>query len=77
MLPRSAPSWPNGGKATNTLGLEARDDLLGVHAQLNDLERHAAADRLFLFGHPDAAHAAFADLLKEFVATDTVTGFFR
>ena len=45
------------------LGLEAGDDLLGVHAQLDDLERHPAADRFLLLGHIDHAAAAFADLL--------------
>jgi hypothetical protein len=42
------------------LGLEAGDDLLGVHAQLDDLERDAADDGFGLLGHVDHAHAAFA-----------------
>ena len=54
------------------LGLEAGDDLLGVHAQLDDLERHAAAHRLLLLGHVDHAAAAFADFLQQLVAADAV-----
>jgi hypothetical protein len=34
---------------------------LGVHAQLDDLERDAAAHRLGLFGDIDHAAAAFAE----------------
>ena len=52
------------------LGLEARDHLLGVHAQLDDLQGHLAADRLLLLGHVDVAEAAFADLLQELVGAD-------
>jgi hypothetical protein len=35
--------------------------ILGVHAQLDDLERDAAAHRFLLLGHIDHAAAAFAD----------------
>ena len=42
------------------LGLEAGDDLVGVHARLDDLERDLAADRLDLLGDEDQAEAAFA-----------------
>ena len=52
------------------LGLEPGDHLLGVHARLDDLERHAAADRLGLLGDIDDAHAPFADLLQQLVAAD-------
>ena len=52
------------------LGLEAGDDLLGVHAQLDDLERDPAAHRFLLLGHVDDAAAAFADLLQQLVAAD-------
>ncbi len=52
------------------LGFEAGDDLLGVHAQLDDLERHAAAHRFLLLGHVNHAAAAFADLLQQFVAAN-------
>ena len=50
--------------------LEARQDLPGVHALLDDLDRHAPLDRLGLLGHPDRPHAAFADLLQQLVGTD-------
>ena len=51
------------------LGFEAGDDLLGVHAQLDDLERDPAAHRFCLLGHTDHAAAAFADSLQETVRT--------
>jgi hypothetical protein len=58
------------------LGREAPHHLLRVHARLDDLERHAAADRLGLLGHPDGAHAALAELLQELVRADLdVRGF--
>ena len=60
-----------------SLGLEARDDLLGVHAELDDFERDAPANRLFLFCHINHAASAFSDLLKQFVATNSVARFFR
>ena len=50
------------------LGFEARDDLLRVHAQLDDLERDAPLHRLRLLRHPDRAQAALADLLQQLVA---------
>jgi len=49
----------------------------GVHAELDDLQCDAAANGLFLLGHVDHATAAFADLLKQLVAADTVAGFRR
>src|SRR5262245_40219561 len=49
---------------------EASDDALGVHAQFDDLERDAAADRLFLFRHIDHAAPALADLLKQLVTAN-------
>jgi len=58
------------------LSFEAGDDLPGVHAQLDDFERNAAANRFFLFRHIDDAAPAFADLLEEFVVADAVAGFF-
>ena len=39
------------------LGLEPGDDVARVHARLDDLEGHLAADRLLLLGHEDQAHA--------------------
>ena len=52
------------------LGFEAGDHLPGVHAQLDDLQRHAAANRLLLLGHEDDAEAPFADLLQQLVGAD-------
>ena len=51
-------------------GLEPGDDLLRVHARLDDLERDLAPDRAGLLGHVDDAHAAFADLLQQLVRAD-------
>ena len=51
-------------------GFEAGDDLSGVHAGFDDFQGDLAVDRLFLLGHVDDAHAAFADLLQEFVGAD-------
>ncbi len=60
------------------LGLEPRHHLLGVHAQLDDLEGHFAADRLLLFGDIDHAAAALPDLLQQLVATERLAhGFVR
>ena len=56
------------------LGLEAGDDLAGVHARLDDLEGDLAADRLLLLGHVDDAHAALADLLDQPVRADLGAG---
>ena len=50
------------------LGLEAGDHLAGVHARLDDLERDLALHGLSLLGHPDLAHAAFADPFQQLVA---------
>ena len=58
------------------LGLEPGDDRFGVHAQLNYLERHAAADRFLLLGHVHDPAASLADLLQDFVAPNSVTGLF-
>src|SRR5439155_233896 len=46
-----------------TLGFEAGNDLLGVHAQLDHLQRHPPPHRLLLLGHIDHAATPFADLL--------------
>ena len=53
-----------------SLRLEAGDDRLRVHAQLDDLQRNLAAHGLLLLSHINHAHAAFADLLHEFVTAD-------
>lgn len=49
------------------LRLEAGDDLPGVHTGLDGLQRDQALDRLGLPGHPNGAHAPFADLFQELV----------
>jgi hypothetical protein len=56
--------------------LEPGNDLPRVHAQLDDLERHTAADRLFLLGHVNDAATAFADFLEQLVTANSVAGFF-
>ena len=47
--------------------LEAGDDLPGIHARLDDLDRHPALDRFYLVGHEDRTEAAFADFLEQLV----------
>ena len=49
------------------LGVEPREDLARIHARLDELEGHAALDRLGLLGDPDGPHATFADLLQQLV----------
>ena len=49
--------------------LEPRQHGPGIHAGLDELQRHLALDRLGLLGDPDLAHPAFADLLLKHVAT--------
>ncbi len=53
-----------------SLGLEARDDLLGVHAQLDDLQCHAPPHRLRLFGYINHAAPAFANAFQKFVTPE-------
>jgi hypothetical protein len=53
-----------------TLGLEASDDLFGIHPKLDDLQGDPSANGMFLLSHKDDAEASFADLLEEFVAAD-------
>ena len=57
-------------------GLESGDDLPRVHAELDDFERHAAADWLFLLRHVNDSATTFADFLKQFVAPDAIASFF-
>ena len=59
------------------LGLEAGDDALRVHAQLDDLERDAAPDGFLLLGHVNHAAATLADHLKQFVTADAIARTFR
>jgi hypothetical protein len=58
------------------LGFESGDDLLRVHARLDELERHQALDWLGLLRYPDRAHAPFADRLQELVLPDHSAGDF-
>src|SRR5262249_58171326 len=46
-----------------TFRLESRDDLLGVHPQLDNLERYTSAHRLGLFGHLPPTTPTFTALL--------------
>jgi hypothetical protein len=50
------------------LGLETGDHLAAIHACLDHFQGDHALDRLTLLGHPDRAHAAFAELLQQLVA---------
>src|SRR5438034_8330027 len=56
------------------LGLEPSDDLPGIHAQLDDLERDTATDGFLLFRDIDHATTALAEILAELVAANTVAG---
>ena len=58
------------------LQLEAGDDLPGIHAKLDDLERDAAAYRVFLIGDIDHAATAFANFFAELVGADCLAGGF-
>ena len=48
------------------LRFEPGQDLARIHPRLDELQRDPALHRLGLFGHPDRAHAALADLLQQF-----------
>ena len=49
--------------------LEARQNGLRLPAlDADQLDRHAPLDRFRLVGHPDRAHASFADLLQQLVS---------
>ena len=52
------------------LGLEAGDDLPGVHARLDDLQATLRRTGCGLLGHEDHAEAALADLLQQLVRPD-------
>jgi hypothetical protein len=53
-----------------TFGLEAGDDLFGIHARLDDFESDLAANRFGLFCNIDDTHAPFADLFHQLVWSD-------
>ena len=55
------------------LRLEPGDHLLGVHAQLDDLQRHAPPNRLGLFGHIDHPAPAFAHPFQQLVVSERLT----
>ena len=57
-------------------GLEPRHHFARVHAGLDDLQGHFAADGFSLRGHVHDAHAAFADLLQQLVGADLGAGVF-
>ena len=52
------------------LGVEAGDDRLRVHAQLDHLESDAAPNRRILLSHPHDTTAALADFLDQRVGPD-------
>ena len=49
---------------------------MAVHADLDNLERHAAFDRRLLLSHINDAKAAFAQFLQQLVVADLVAGLF-
>ncbi len=54
------------------LGVEAREHLPAVHAELDDFEGYLAAYGADLFGEIDGAHAAFADEAHESVGAEAI-----
>ena len=58
------------------LGFEPRHHLARVHAGLDDLQGHFAADGLPLRRHVHDAHAPFANLLQQLVGADPGAGEF-
>ena len=54
------------------LGLEPGDHGLRVHAELDDLERHAPLHGCGLLGEVDRPHPALSDPLEDAVAADLV-----
>jgi hypothetical protein len=53
-----------------SLGFEARDELLRVEAELDQLQGDAPTHRLFLLGHEDDPARALANALEEFVGAE-------
>ncbi len=61
-----------------SLGLEPGHHLLGVHPQLDDLERHAPPHRLGLLRHIHHPAPALADSLQQLVTPERLAyGFVR
>ena len=52
------------------LSLEAGQDLPRIHARLKDLQRHLAADGLFLLGQVDNAESALPQDAEQLVGAD-------
>ena len=52
------------------LRLEAGDDVARVHARLDDLQGHLAANGVLLLGDEDQAHPSLADLLHQLIGAD-------
>ncbi len=52
------------------LGLEAGQDLLRVHARLEDFHRHPSANGFLLFGQVDDAETAFAQDTEQRIGAD-------
>jgi hypothetical protein len=48
-------------------GLEAGNDLPGIHSRLDNLERDPAVDRRLLFRHVHHTHSTFANLFEQLV----------
>src|SRR5664280_1478608 len=58
-----------------SFGFKPCDDAFGVHAELDDFERDAAANRLLLLGHINDPATTFANLLEQLVSANLVAGF--
>ena len=58
----------------STRRIEPGDDLPGVHARLEHLQRDLAPHRFGLLGHENYPKAALSDLLKKFVGADLRAG---
>jgi hypothetical protein len=55
-----------------SLGLEAREELPGLHAPLEELEGDPAPERFDLLGEPHLAETSLADLVQEAIGSDPV-----
>ena len=53
-------------------GLEAGNDLLAVHAGLDQLQGHSTTDRLLLLGKKDLAHATHAEVFEKTIVADAL-----
>ena len=57
-----------------TFALEPGDDLLGIHAPLDEFKRDLAANGLHLLGLVNLAHATFTDFLEKAIITNPGRG---